>query len=656
MKPSRCFSQFFVTLCWLLTLLPLPVFSIDRDVAAEVALRWLQQHSSRTLSSPKLTLDFAQTPAPYSALSPAQPSVKSSAFLFSTASHFVLVGEVEGQPVVLGYGNKGEGQLPPALQNWMVNLSSHSPQRSALAVSRSTSTEAVSPLLTFVRHQSAPYNNCCPFYKDNGIVTHYRCLVGCVATALEEVISYYRREVVLQDTLYGWETEQYKIDPILPGTRVDCQLIRDNYDVDDYTDAEVDAVARLSYYCGVAAHMRWGIASSGANVRNLVDPMRRAFGYGYVHWLDSYRYDPKDWVQLLRKEIQHHRPVLYAAFNMWLAGHAFVLDGLDNQGFFHVNWGYGGSYDGYFCLDVLNFNEPPEEMTPEGMEAGFFSNHQALLLHPDAIENELPQALERTGREVALDSMVFHLPPETGKHTPVSIYVRNLTDRALTTPLEFFTNAIGDTMLLEQADFAALASTRLAPREAKRYLLHANFTAPGQRVLRVSPDDTTFIFTDTLTIADGKPPQLSYDLPALTFTEEGGLQVVQRVHNAPEAGRCGQEVLYELGEGDAATVKDGTRHSRHLYVLPGTTLQDTVRFAGLQPGTTYTLLVRSPWKVQTQRTFVYPAPAAVEDPLVGDEDTPAVWYRLDGNLVADPASKGVYIRKKGKITDKIFIH
>ena len=83
-------------------------------------------------------------------------------------------------------------------------------------------------------------------------------------------------EVVLQDTLHGWDSKKHTaVADVLPGTSVDCRLIRNNYDTDDYTPEEADAVARLSYYCGMAAKMNWGENESGANIKNLVAPLKR---------------------------------------------------------------------------------------------------------------------------------------------------------------------------------------------------------------------------------------------------------------------------------------------------------------------------------------------------------------------------------------------
>ena len=222
---------------------------------------------------------------------------------------FVWLSGREDAPLVVGYGMaKQDAPLPPAL----AALRSAAERGTCLEENapRYTS-ETVAPLLTTVRHQSAPYNNACPYYiDDKGVTSQTRCIVGCVATALEQIITYYRRPVTLRDTLHGWETEHYVIPDVLPGTAVDTRLILDNYDLaPDASPEAIDAVALLSYYCGVAAKMQWGLSSSGAHSRDLAEPMRRAFGYGYVHHIDSYEYDADTWWRIISGEIEAGRPV-----------------------------------------------------------------------------------------------------------------------------------------------------------------------------------------------------------------------------------------------------------------------------------------------------------------------------------------------------------
>jgi hypothetical protein len=73
------------------------------------------------------------------------------------------------------------------------------------------------------------------------------------------------------------------------------------------------------------------------------------------------------WDSLVLAHLDRQMPCYYAG---WAgvgsaSGHAFVVDGYQTSEYFHFNWGWGGSWDGYFYLDNLtpggsNFNYAQE--------------------------------------------------------------------------------------------------------------------------------------------------------------------------------------------------------------------------------------------------------------------------------------------------------
>lgn len=569
---------------------------------------------------------------------------------------FVWLSGREDAPVVVGYGMaKQDAQLPPAL----------AALRSAVErgidaeeyVPHTTST-VVAPLLTTVRHQSAPYNNACPYYiDDKGVTSQTRCIVGCVATALEQIITYYRRPVMLRDTLHGWETEHYVIPDVLPGAAVDTRLILDNYDlVPDASPEAVDAVARLSYYCGVAAKMQWGLSSSGAHSRDLAEPMRRAFGYGYVHHIDSYEYDADTWWEIISGEIEAGRPVYYAGSIMRMGGHAFVLDGLDGAGFVHVNWGYGGDYDGYFLPSVLAPWQQPEERAGDTTDqSGFFCNQEAILLHPDAQSGELPQPLHRMGHEIALDSVRFVEKPLTGRTTPIDLYVRNTSDLRLTTPFELFTNLPTDTALFQQADYLALTGVTLNPGESRRLTVHATFKKTGDRIFAVSPDDSTVLCQIPVSVTEAPAAALTFGVPEISFPETGTAFISQSISNAPEAGRSGVSIIYHIYSKNEGDSFDDFERERFAYIAPGESKRDTLTLRHLLPGGTYELLVRHYWPVAQSLTFTLPAaPSGIGDIVLKNPEDAETWYSIDGRRIACPDKPGIYLRRKDGVTKKVY--
>lgn len=563
-----------------------------------------------------------------------------AAHIFATPqSDFVIVAADSRLPEILGYGIRHGNAAEKTTNGVAADTAADAPTPLALRqllgsygrcvnTSISISTAApdggapVAPLLSFTRHQEAPYNAFCPYYRnDDGTLSEERCVVGCVATALEEVISYHRRTIVLTDTLHGWTTPHYTINDILPGTSVNTRLIADNYnDPANYTAEQAEAVAKLSYMLGVAAHMNWTPSSSGSSAARPVEALKRAFGFGYVHYADSYKYRPDDWLSMMRNELRQGRPVFYTGNAMPLNGHAFVVDGLDEDGLFHVNWGTNGDFDGFFRLDILYANEPSYDTTPEGAQAGFFTNHQAIFLHPDRLNVSLPDTLQRTGLELIVDSLAFLLEPEHGKETPIRLWVRNTAAYPVTTSLEFFTNDAADLHPFEDGSYCALTCVTLQPGEQRQLSVNLYFKKGGEYILRLSPDDVHIIYERPIRVPWGEPAKLTAATPRLSFPEAGTLQVEETISNDAAAGRAGLCFYYEVFKG-RDYLHGGVVHPLFCYAAPGETVRHTVKFRALEAGEEYTLYVRRGWgDICHTLHFTVPSPTSISLPAFSADD------------------------------------
>lgn len=636
------------TFAWMLWTLFLPMSQavpIDSLTALHAAQEMLLRKSEATPHLHKVSPHHRELEARQLSLRHTFPSAR---LFTSPGGAFVLTANDSHLPLVLGYGWQGKDLMPAPVQAYCHTME-HLPSTTTLP--HVTEWPPVAPLLGDTwRHQKDPFNRHCPYYTDlQGNTSAERCVVGCVATALEEVISYYGREITLADTLHGWSTDHYTIPDVLPGTRVDASRILPCYEEGAYTEVEANEVARLSYFCGVAAHMNWGLSESGANIRRLTDPLQRAFGFGFVHYADSYQYTPGDWTSMIAHELLASRPVVYAGYTELMQGHAFVVDGMDADGFFHVNWGYGGNYDGYFRLDLLCAAEPKHDLGDH--TGGFFCNQEILLLHPDPVDVALPDTLERTGQEIIVESMTPALPPERGKYTPVQLILHNRAAQSLTTPFELFTNAPSDTAFFEQGDYVALTGTTLAPGERDTVMVTATFTKTGQRILRISPDDVNIVCETPVTVLPPVAPQLTYDPPSISFPDATTARIHQTIRNAEDAGRCGQNVVYCLRDGDTEDARNLVSHTHRLYLAAGMELNDSIDFRGLTPGQTYTLWVRNQWPVVQRLTFTQGTLPVLVSPPCGDTDAltdPTEVYGIDGRHIFHPQSNWPVILRNGK--------
>ena len=402
-------------------------------------------------------------------------------------------------------------------------------------------------------------------------------------------------------------------------------------------------MADLSLWCGMMAGMNWGLEASGAQIRPLEAAVRRVLGYKDVRYADSYRYTPADWERMMRTEIEAGRPVLYTGYTGLIQGHAFVLDGQDASGLFHVNWGYDGAYDGYFAWEILWPFGPVEEPNPENL--GFYCNQEALLLCPDSVPaGTRPTEVARTGRELRVDSLCFLRQPDLNDYVTAQLTVTNTSLQALTTPLALYSAAEADTLDFEQAECVALGGVRLAAGVTARVTLRCRFQTPGRRVLSLTPDDSIVIFRQTADVQRTPGAQLDFGNTVVQASADS-VVIIQPISNAAEAGWAGNEVVYSLFEGTQSLFNTDERLMRYLNLAPGCTLTDTVVFRHLKPSTQYTLWVRCPWNPVRQLTFTTSSAVGLSHVSAAPENE--TFYDVQGRRVR-PRTSGIVISDKGR--------
>lgn len=474
--------------------------------------------------------------------------------------------------------------------------------------------KAVAPLLKSVRDQNDPYNRSCPYYtSEDGTVSTERCLTGCVATCIEQVLSYYRHPDVLTDTLHGWTTENYTIPDVLPGTRIDWDHILNDYR-NGFTEQEAQAVSDLTFYCGIAVHMNWGLSSSSANLSRAFEPLWRAFGYQTIAFVPRAMYSTPAWNAMLRNELEHGRPICYTGHNMALSGHAFNIDGVDEEGYYHLNWGYGGDFDGYFDLDFLNPFETHDDATPLGQQEGLFSNQTALFMHPDDFVIDIHDTLttEDAFAGVVVDNISFRRQPDTQGYTIADFSMTNQTQDSLNFTFEVLTYLPTDTAIFMQADYVGLSAVNLAPGERKTWPVYCQFSKTGERIFAFSADDETLPYQVPVTVKKGTAPRLSFATPEyrlLRFKDGLAAELSIDVTNMASQGYAGNLVTFCLfPEGS----DEDRRHWDVLSLPGGETHRLTSLFRHLTDGQTYTLRVRCPWVVQQELTFTVRAEEATD--------------------------------------------
>ncbi len=534
--------------------------------------------------------------------------------------------------------------MPPALQELL--RAYHSQSRFALR----TKGKAVKPLLKSVRHQSDPFNRSCPYYIDEKRQqSTERCVTGCVATCLEQVMSYYRYPEMLLDTLHGWETEHYKVESVMPGTRIDWEHILDDYR-QTYTDEQAQAISELSLFCGMAVHMNYTPSSSSANLGRACEALFRVFGYKTVAYMYRGLYTTPQWNRMLRNELENGRPICYTGHNISLGGHAFNIDGVDEEGYYHLNWGYGGDFDGYFDLDYLNPFESYTDPTSMGRQEGLFANQTAMFLYPDVVDIDISDSLshEDAFKGVTVDNIHFRRPPDNQGYTIADFTMTNHTQDSLNFTFEVLTFLPTDTAIFRQADYVSLSAVNLAPGEKLEWPVYCQFSEVGNRILAFSADDETLPFQMPVTIVKGTRPVLKFgdvSCQLLCYGDNLVADFSLDITNEASSGYAGNLITYCLFPENEV---EDQRHWDVLNLPAGNTQRVSTRFQHLIDGTTYAFKLRCPWEVRCEYTFKACFSDATDDITKSKESNEMhETFDLTGRKVERPMH-GIYIRNGKK--------
>lgn len=322
---------------------------------------------------------------------------------------FVIASGDDRSRAILGYSDEGTidlDSMPDGLK-WMLGFYEEQIQRAPcqarpVKARTTTSYPAVEPLLTTKWNQYAPYNLSCPVHTSMG-----RCITGCVATAMAQVM-YYHRERSTDKLLKmipgyqrtsGFDSSKMTLEPIPKGAKIDWDNMLDEYVSGNYTNEQALAVANLMLYCGASVDMEYGWQFSGSSSGLVPGALYEYFGYKKSKYINRNNYSDDEWEAVIYGELSEGRPIHYTGGN-----HAVVVDGHDGNGYVHVNWGWGGSSDGFYLLSAV-------EGSDEEVLNGYSSYQSAVInIEPDCPPLETVNITISSNSTVEGISNLSHIP------------------------------------------------------------------------------------------------------------------------------------------------------------------------------------------------------------------------------------------------------
>ena len=340
---------------------------------------------------------------------------------------FVIISASQSTMPVLGYSFEGgfsPNDMPKNLQTWMKGLRQtvksieHQgvipSQKVVDAWSHIQAKGEEKDLQTPDWDQGEPYNLKCPAaYGKN-------CYTGCAITAMAIVMGYHQWPDVGMGTLPAYTTTSYRtrIEPVALGEKYlwnKMPYINGN-SLDDSDQAQRDAISTLMFHVGVMGRADFTLYATAASLAVLSDGMPSYMKYNArIRYQHRKSYMDELWIKMLREEIDAKRPVVYEGFDDTNVGHAFVLDGYKDGGYFKVNWGWSGLNNGFYLLSDM----APGSQGAGGSASGTFNLKQGAVMgieprEESSVGQDHLEFISSTAFSNGITTDGMHLPVKQG--------------------------------------------------------------------------------------------------------------------------------------------------------------------------------------------------------------------------------------------------
>ncbi|MDR1675828.1 MAG: C10 family peptidase [Tannerella sp.] len=377
----------------LLVVLSLFTLMQAENVSTERALKIATQYyrlsdevSLRNSVDPLLVLAYTEKADGVDLRSSAAPEACFYVFNSVDGEGFIIVSGDDRACPILGSSFNGAfdpDNLPPNLKAWLKQYSKEiawmvkenpdqpaDPEWAQLEAGASPAGVELRKtvlLTTASWGQEDPYNLACPMSGSK------RTATGCVATAIAIILKYHAdngyKASGKGSHSYTWNG---KTVSATFGTYDWANM--PNATSSYKTTTQRTAVSKLMYNCAVSIESKFGTDATSSNSFYAFTGLNNYFGLDkrYMRFIHKEDYTDSQWKKIIRNEIDKKRPVLYGGDpDAGDSGHEFVLDGYnDTSDQFHVNWGWDGSYNGYFRLTSLKGGANPNYKNDQEMIIG----------------------------------------------------------------------------------------------------------------------------------------------------------------------------------------------------------------------------------------------------------------------------------------------
>ena len=216
----------------------------------------------------------------------------------------------------------------------------------------------VEPFISTKWNQStAGGKNCWNYYTPN----NYPC--GCVATAIAQIMRYWKYPTLpVEAKARECYVDDNQVTKSMYGGTYDWSLMQLAPSYSSVpTDAQCQAMGKLTYDVGVSVEMNWGATESGswlaAGMPALTEDFHFANAIVLMYQSGYYDYSLEEFKKAAIPNLDAHQPLALGIYGS--GGHAILVDGYgfsDDSFYIHANMGWSGYCDVWYCPpDIQNY-------------------------------------------------------------------------------------------------------------------------------------------------------------------------------------------------------------------------------------------------------------------------------------------------------------
>ncbi len=293
---------------------------------------------------------------------------------------FIIISANDFYRPIIGYSENGTfdyNNIPPALRDYLdgitagrskntTSLNSAAPdvaadwqmlEKTGRLVSRHGGKDS-DYLVKTQWNQSYPYNYFCPEDPDG---SHGHTYVGCLATAMAQLVAFWKYPEHGNGSHCYYHNDYGQICADFENTYYDWDHIANKINENSPIE-EIEAVALISFHCGVMIDMGYGPDGSGGASGPIPGALHTYLSYSDANiQLQRDDFETETWKNMVREQFDMGWPMYYGGCQDG-GCHAFICDGYDDADMFHFNLGWGGGSDGWYLIDEAPYTHPADAM------------------------------------------------------------------------------------------------------------------------------------------------------------------------------------------------------------------------------------------------------------------------------------------------------